>query len=537
MTFVSSPLKNSGFVSYILPSLSSPQDQKKGIIYYTNEAQEKPQSHIQRKAWSFLTMGIPAMIEAFSVFFAGITHREKSGISLVARFKGQYIRPDQLSQLNKFQRVNEGLAVSINEAERGKALQLMQRILNEAERQGTPEDVVSEKLKPFTALLEKCSRLKTSRHHFKEEDWKVLDLIDFELVQESFNNFVTVFNSDWMGESGLHTALQSDFGIDYYEAVLAETLSLFLGYIERLDGKQISLPIFDPSTGLYRSASYQIKQTYLGDALPCYILESEDPLAHPWFVVRGTQPYTGLNAEGKELRVGSLESILADSLDHDCISRNVINKALVSRPIVNVDGKFVQTESLSDIFRNWREQGKTVNLCGHSLGGTIVNALTVEFYDQVKGAYAFSGAGVSYEMAQRWESLVKNDTTESYKTKLVNFDYEGDFVPSGGKSLIGNHFAMTELEGKSALYDSHVISHLNRDFQIQKVDLTKENRKLSRFFMERVRMVVGTCFRFLLQCFNSKYIPDWWKRSKEYMAYAAFERHVRKANPNCFQAS
>lgn len=517
------------FVQRLIPSPQASENQGQVVAYSIGTPpvpKESVQGNTQRKAWSFLTTTIPAMIEAFSLFCQGIIFREKVGIPLRVRFPRPSIPEENHPQITKFHNYDHRTPGALSWAEKTKIQQITNRILNTHESNPTE---AKEKLRPYLALLEKCKSAKVTRNQFQEDDWKTLDHIDYELAQDYFDNLVDVFNSRWMNGSGLQNYMNKDFGFDYYEAVLAENLSLSLAYVEGLNGKQISLPVLDTKTGRYRLVVYDIKETRLGDALPCYTLESKDPDAHPWFLVRGTQPYTGLNPKGKELRVGSLESILADSLDHECISRNVINKSLVHRPVVNIDGKLVQEESLSDIFRNWRSQGKQVNLCGHSLGGTLVNALTVEFYDQVRSAYAFSGAGVSDEMATRWELLKELDPTDSYRTKLKNFDYEGDFIPSGGRRLIGEHFAMASVDPdqKIGLYHSHVYSRLNCEFQIQKIDTEKENGKLSRRFMERVRVIVGKCFRLLLMCVNSKYVPDWWKRSKDYIVYAAFERHVR----------
>jgi len=500
---------------------------KTGVVSYHEPPTDVVvnQSQTERTAWGFLTLGIPKLIEAFSIFLAGIVHREPQGGSMQVWFTAQHLSQDKYFRLTKFQKIDEQTSLAINPAERAKALQLMYRIIES----DASSEVKQELLKPFYDLLERNSRQLNGRNHFLESDWKAIDLIDFELMQDGLINLITIFNASWMGLATLQADMQKVFNVDYYEAVIAENLALHLAYIEDLDDKEISVPVMDKKTGQYRLASYVIRYTRIGDALPCYLLESEDRDARPWFIVRGTQPYTGLTKEGHELRVGSLESILADSFDHECISRKVINKALVRRPIVREDGHLVQKESLSDIFHRWREEGKQAKLCGHSLGGTIVNALTVEFYDQIEKTYSFSGAGVSKETAKRWDQLSASDKDKSYYSKLTNFDYEGDFIPSGGKRLIGNHYAMTSLvnERLNSLYDSHVLTHLNRDFEIQRVDISKENHKLSRHFMERVRIIVGKCFRFLLRLFSSKSIPDWWTHSKAYNIRASFERQIR----------
>lgn len=525
-----------GFLQFLLQPESSP-GQGRPTAYFKDDIVQASQStnvaNHQRRTWSFLTLGIPAMIEAFSIFLRGITHRDKTGDPLRIRFKTEYIPPDSMDQFKKFQRIYDGVASVMSESERSKAFQIIQKFINTHEAEGKADigkdPLLQEKIRPYLELLEKCHRPKATRSHFNAENWKTLDLIDFELLQETFYNLTEVYNSDWMIDSGLQDAMKNDFGFNYYEALIAENLSLYLAYIEGIDQKVIQLPVFDPKIGMFRSVEFMITENVLGDSLPCFILESNDPIATPWFVVRGTQYYTGLASDGKELRKGSLESILADSLDHESITRHVINKALVTHPLVRENGVLVQKESLSDLFRKLKNEGCFINLCGHSLGGTLVNALTVDFYDQVKTAYSFSGSGVSDETAENWEKLIKSDSSGTFADKLINFDYEGDFVPSGGRKIIGKHYAImcVVFDRMRSLYESHVTMHLNRDFQIQKVDVIAENRKFSRQFMERVRIIVGKCFGLLLRIFNKTYIPDWWSRRKEYQMHAALERTIR----------
>lgn len=487
----------------------------------------------QREVWSFLTLGVPALLQMFSLFCSAITHREKTGVPLRVRFKSHHLPLEKVNQLAKFHQFNQVSPLPLNEVEKNKALQLAYRLVNEAENARGEGDLSKyaesqKKLRHLVALLEKNKTAYKSRKDFDEGNWATIDLIDFELTREYFEELTGLFNAEWMTSSKLKQTIKTDFDIDYCEAVVAESLSLALAYIEGIDGKMITLPVFDEAEGKYRSATYTISKTRLGDALPCYILESGDPLASPWFVIRGTQYYTGLSPQGKEYRQGSLESILADSIDAKCISRHVINKALVSRPIVKLDGRYEQRESLSDVFRHWKRQGKRVNICGHSLGATLANALTVEFYDQVKTAYGFSGAGVSKKTADRWEEIKKERSQEANK-KIVNFDYEGDMIPSGGRFLIGDHFAVESVKPKESggIYNAHVRSHLNQDFQIQKVNVFRENRKFARLFCERLRIITGKCFQFLLNLFRSKDLPDWWKNRKVYREYASAERQLR----------
>lgn len=526
------------------------QGVRRAVRVKTSKEEIINEENRERSAWHYLTLGIPLLIETLSLFYTGIINREKIGPAFKVRFKhkdknGQPLPFEQIKHLFLFQNYNNHTSAALNLGEMSKAQQFLNRTLNVAQDALKKGDQFAyqqqlDKMRPYQNLLEKNRNPNLSRTDFKEEDWKTLDTIDFELAGEYFSALCELFNTQAKSSADenvhmfldLNEMMHNVFSLDYCEAVIAENLSLGLAYIEGLEGKKLKLPVVDHQTKLFRLVEYTIKQTRVGDALPCYLLESEDPDAHPWFVVRGTSSYTGVSSSGKEYRTGAMESILADSLDHECISRNIINKALVTSPIIKEGEALVQKESLSGIFDRWQGAGKKAILCGHSLGGTIVNALTVEFYDQVKITYAFSSAGVSKETSDRWRQLTQQDSAETYKTKLMNFDYEGDFIPSGGRMLIGNHFAIKADKHWSGrgLYDTHVFSHLNHDFRIQRVDIDKEHSKLGRWFCERLRIFVGHCFRLLLAIFSHKYIPDWWTNREVYREYASIERRNHLLN-------
>lgn len=499
-------------------------------IKVSPEMEEVNQS---RRAWHFLTLGIPSLFEMLSVFFSGIIHRRTVGASVRAAYKSQPLSSTEAGDLFRFQHFNKFSHNPLKMTEFAKITQCVNRLINqagEAKKAGDHAELdrVKEQLKPYQAILEKVQGVKVTRKDFDESDWKVMDEICFELACDHFSNLMNIFNSGWMVHSGLQAEIRNRFNVDYNESVLAESLSLSLAYIENIDGKTIALPLFDQETNKYRSVEYAIKKTTIGDGLPCYVLESEDPAASPWYITRGTQVYTNLSESGRECRSGSFESILADSLDPECISRNVVNKSLVKRPIVFENGAWVQKESLSDIFMKWKNEGKKVNLAGHSLGGTIINALAVEFFDQIRTAYTFSAPGVSYETAKRWKEATKGNEAEA-NFKLINYDYEGDIVPAGGKVLIGTHFAVESLNEwvPDGLHDSHVRSRLNRDFKMYKVDVKSENKKFVRGLCEGLRIITGLFFRVLLWCIDRKAMPDWWSNRKIYREYAAFEREIR----------
>lgn len=476
---------------------------------------------VTRPVWYFLTLGIPILIETLSLFFDGVIHREKTGDAVRFRFKYKYLPTSRVNQVTRFQQYNEIAYSILNGGELKKALQLMEKSKGEYEKALEDGDsdqakISQEKFNSLIALLEKNKNEKLSRKDMTDKDWKELDLIDYEVAKDYFSELAEVFNSTWFKNLEFGKEMTERFRVDYHEAAVAESLSLSLAYIEGLDGKIFSLPVFDKETNSYRSVEYKIKEAHLGDALPCYIFESEDPQASPWFVVRGTQ----YNKD----RAGSFESIVADAIDHKCIARHIINKALVHRPLVKEGDVFVQKDSLSDIFERWRKQNKQVILAGHSLGGTLVNNLAVDFPDTIKAVYAFCAAGVSRVTGERWKQL-----PQSSQDKIINFDFEGDVVPSGGHCLIGRHLAIQALLGAeqpNGVYLSHVRSHLNRDFQIQKVDILKENTKFARVFCEKIRVIAGHCLRFLLSIFGNKYLPDWWKNRSIYKLQAKMQRTI-----------
>lgn len=521
-------------------SISTPQSSTSSFnlkeleVLSANDKQFERKTDRYPRYWHFLTLGIPKLLEALSLFFDGIVHREKMGHPLPIRFTRGHLCKNEIKMLNKFQSLQEKGKGLLSVHEFHKALALLNELSQACTQaaKNSQHDVVAglqPKLQALKSLIEKNKNDKLNRAQFSEEDWQTLDVIKYELTKEGFEDLTEIFNSQWFQDYNIQGRI-AKYGVNYNEAVIAEILALSLAYIEGLDGMKIRLPVFDVQQNIYRLVEYEIKKSVLGDALPCYTLESETPHASPWFIIRGTQRYTTMNSQGKEQREGSFESILADVLDHKCVSRHLINKALIRRPIVREKEKLVQRESLGDFFRRCRQQNKTVLLAGHSLGGTLVNALTVEFYNDVQTGYSFSGTGVSSELATQWNAIgrARDIFKGNFQSKLVNFDHEGDIVPAGGRRLIGLHLAIEALahQGPNGIYQSHVRGHLNRDFQIQKVNLAKENNKPARSFCERIRVIIGACLGFLLTVFSGKYLPDWWKNRKVYQKHAAFYRKI-----------
>jgi len=504
------------------------------------------EANLHRTALNFLTLGIPLLIKAISMIWQGIVHREKTGPIFRARFNKKILNTEDQSQLAKYQRVCELPFRPLKKVEQEKAYQLINQItaacqLSLKEDKFIEAKICENKLKALHTLLEKNGRYKTTRADFDEEDWKILDCINFEILSEQLETVNSVFNADWFKNPQALVSLKTNFGFDYDEAALAEFLSFDLPYIEGLDGKKIMLPIKDKINGGNRLVLYTIKANRLGDALPCYVLESSDPDAHPWLAIRGTQHYTKLSGQGKEMRVASKESVYADFIDEKCLSRRPINQALVTRPIYKEGDKLVQRESLGDIFRRWREEKKTAILCGHSWAATTVNTLSVEFDAQVEHVYGFNPAGGSQETYAAWKLLVQDEfgNIPLIDKKRTNFLVEGEPVPASGDQLIGTLLAVTDLESEyrdiagvpekqKGFTATHNRRHLRRDFQLQMVDRIKENSKFARVFCERLRGIIGKILKCLSIVFSRDVLPDWHRKHKFFLEVASHYRHIRE---------
>lgn len=496
----------------------------------------------KRSLWQFLSFGVPRLIETLSIFLHGIIHREQTGIALCFKFKDKYLDSERISVLKKFYEFNEVSQTPLNQAQSAKVFQIVNQAITLKEKSLITRNEIllknsEELISKFIALLHKNAEKKATRKNFNLEDWNALDVVDYKLAKEHFLNLVKVFNSLWFYSLRFQQEMKNHFGVNYCEALIAEGLSLSLSYIQGLDGKKIWLPFKkDDINEPYRAIEYRISETFLGDSLPCYVLESNDPEAHPWFVIRGTQPYIGLSPTGKEYRIGSFESILADAIDPAGIASDVIKKGAVHRPLVKIGDAWVQKESLFDLFKRWKDNNQKVILAGHSLGGYLINNLAVRYYDDIKTAYGFSSAGIDRKIADKWEKFLESRARETGKTveelekKIVNIDYEGDFIPAGGGKLIGLHLAIEpqNIPKDHGWYHSHIKCHLNQNFKISKVDLKKENSKFSRTFCETVRIIIGLLFRVLLNLFSPKSIPDWWINREHYGEQYRIQKRVLK---------
>lgn len=397
----------------------------------------------------------------------------------------------------------------------------------EANGDASALDRYKQKLARLIKLKEISSRPKATRHHFKTEEWETLDEVDFSITKDNLKTLHALFNREDFKSLQFHEVMKKYLKADFEKTLLAEVLARRLAYIGGLHGKKILLPIREKASGQdkakahYRFVEYTIKDFTVGDALPCYILESEDKDANPWFIARGTQIYTGRDANGKEFRKGSFESMLGDAIDPKSIGRHIVIKAMVV--------KSGNGESLKDLFERWRKEGKRVELAGHSLGAFIVNHISVLFFNRlfpktVKRAWGFSGPGVGKSLARLYQANLEevhkstNIPLKKLRKRIINLATDGDIVPSGGHEMIGYNLSITPKgnHSRKSLASNHAKHGLSNDFIIQKIDTKKENQKLARRMCEIFRRIVGLFMRAMLFLFYRSASPDWWVNRKIY---------------------
>lgn len=362
------------------------------------------------------------------------------------------------------------------------------------------EETNTKKRQKYQEFLERATHEHATRLDFIDSDWKILGRICFSLASDYLRNLPHLFNSSLLDNH--QQEMREQFGVNYKEAVIAEVLAKTVAYASGLGGQTIELPV--EKDGSYSLVTYKIQDFRIGDDLPCYVLESDDPEAQPWFVARGT------NLQGYGNKGMSVESIFADVIDENGLAGDIVIKAMFNECEVKENGCLVRKSTLLSLFENWNEEGKKPNLCGHSLGGYLITDITVRLNPLVEKAYAFSSMGTSYDLEEQWSQIVENDPEQA--DKIVNFACEGDLVPSSGRKLIDLHIAITP--NASHPFDDPIHSHmrmlLNRNFNAQAVDIIVENSKLSRRIAESTRVNFGRLLRGLVTLFKKEALPDWW---------------------------
>ena len=165
-----------------------------------------------------------------------------------------------------------------------------------------------------------------------------------------------------------------------------------------------------------------------------------------------------------------MESILAD-----CDPKGIGYKILESE-----SGK-IQVENILN------KAGARIAIAGHSLGGLFANEITARNPDRIESCYGFSAPGIS---KKSYDTLKNDKTLESVQAKVMNFQTEGDLVPSAGRHIIGTNFAVSA-EAKDAIH-AHLQHNLNQpNVTLTLIDNNKESQKLLRRVSEATRSGVG----------------------------------------------
>jgi hypothetical protein len=320
---------------------------------------------------------------------------------------------------------------------------------------------------------------------------KELDEAKFEKIQNHFNHLEQ--NSIW------EMTPYKKAGIDYEHAHVAEVLSKVLAYLhpDVIKGKTLSIPVKNSSDKL-EMQEFTIKYEDMeGTKLPFLTLTPTNKDLEPWLIIRGTDANViGKSADGKE-KESSLQSVIADFIDPKGISNKPIDEALTQFE-----------EKISKLSEN----GKKVNLAGHSLGGEFVQYLAVKLSEKrnenLGVVYGFNSPGVSKKTQVEYKNLKPKGNPIP---KLINFNKVGDCIPGVGRKLIGTHYRIDDR--RSASPDmAHRVCDLNRAHTLQEVDVEKEEKKGIRRLMEGARKnLIGAALRGALKISNDLHPADWIK--------------------------
>lgn len=367
------------------------------------------------------------------------------------------------------------------------------------------ENAHQDDVKYMKAFLQRCDENPGfSPRCFDGHDYACIEKASFELIKEFTKELPLFFNAGVM--TPVQEGIKREFHMSYYEAVIAEILARSIAYKARLHGEKMMLPVH-LEDGQYGLAEFAISLYFLGDQLPAYVLECKDQdgkdLHHPWFVVRGTDANASKTEDGHRLKVGTFESVLADTINPDGIGEGVVDGCLYSGKEVHIRSQLYTQNSLASLFKN-----RKFKLSGHSLGGTIVGQMATFLYHHVEAAYAFSAPAASDRTAEQWTKKSKED-----EYKLFNIQPQGDPFAGAGKRLIGEHIAITPLAGPiENAVRAHVAMSLTKPFEIHAVDKKLEEAQTSRQAIELTRRVIGCLMRGVMEVVLRWDLPEWYKR-------------------------
>lgn len=246
---------------------------------------------------------------------------------------------------------------------------------------------------------------------------------------------------------------------------VAEVLSKVLAYISP-QAMESSIKIPDANGKL---VEYQISKKWFKDSnLPYFLFTApvEEKNAKAWLVIRGTDANIVGKSVTEEERASALKSIMADF---------VSKQGLATMPINN---------TISSI-KEFLDQNPECQLTGHSLGG-IIQHLAVKAASEgcsIGTVYAFNAPGVSKETKDLYDGLENKPTIKCY-------DKKGDFIPSAGRYLIGDHYRV--IQGNSRSDVAHRELDFNKKCTLQLIDNDQEEGKFTRKIAENLRVLAGS---------------------------------------------
>jgi hypothetical protein len=333
---------------------------------------------------------------------------------------------------------------------------------------------------PVFSLAVKYLSFQYTLAELSVEERTALDEVNFQATQRYLNDIVPVLNDPASGINQHAQQAKTYQAYHYKNALVAEILSKSLAYNGHINDKEIAIPV--DIGGTMKLVNYKIQQKYLGNQLPFYVLTplltsssttSQNPLnmatleeieqyAQPWVVIRGTEPLLEQDKEGAK------ESIAADVKD---------SKGVSALPIWH------RYDELLVFLANTYDQPKPkkFNITGHSLGGTLAQAMAVIYNPLVDQTFAFNSPGVDEDIHNYAKQLDKQ-----VQDKIVVFHRAGDIVSSASPKRIGQNFEISNVAEKEQndAFVKHSDMMLNTPHRQRRVDIQKDEKNWMRRFSD-----------------------------------------------------
>lgn len=254
-------------------------------------------------------------------------------------------------------------------------------------------------------------------------------------------------------------------GIDYLQAYISELLSKSLCKFSPslLEKKVLYIPRKGVD-GSHQLTPYTIHcKMMMEDDLPYLVIKpnAERSEAPTWLVFPGTD-FCVVDDEGRP-RKQALSSVLADIIDE---------KGIAHAPAKH---------SIDAIVQSVKETKKSLIITGHSLGGELAQYVAVKLEKEQKlqqlpptKVFAFNAPGVKKSTKESYLKIA-----EERRPLIKAFNTAGDFIPSGGYCLIGDHYGLLPVikldPGKA-----HCLANLNKKHKMKKIDTEQEEKKPMR---------------------------------------------------------